>query len=72
MTHPKLHKKLFAFGIALFLISFPLLLHLEVEATDFFKHLLEFASDKGILCTFFLVGIILMLAGVLLKKLSKA
>ena len=72
MTQPKLHKKLFAFGIALFLISFPLLLHLEVEATDFFKHLLEFASDKGILCTFFLVGIILMLVGVLLKKLSKA
>lgn len=72
MTQPKLHKKLFAFGIALFLISFPLLLHLEVEATDFFKHLLEFASDKGILCTFFLVGIILMSAGLILRKITKA
>lgn len=72
MTQPKLYKKLFAFGFALFLISFPLLLVFEIESDDFVKHLNNTSSDEGVVSLFFIASFIFMFMGLIIRKLTKA
>ena len=72
MTKQPLYKKISAFGFVLLIVSFPLLIILEVETVDFLKHLQVLNSDKGILCALFSVGILLVCIGLILRKFSKA
>ena len=72
MTEQPLYKKISAFGFVLLLVSFPLIIILEVETVDFLKHLQVLNSDEGILCTLFSIGVVLVCVGLILRKFSKA
>ena len=62
-----LHKKITAFGFALFLISFPLFVVLE---TDYNKPF-DLESDQGIVTLLFITSIVLMLVGFILSKIKR-
>ncbi len=70
MTKQPLYKKISVFGFVLLLVSFPLLIILEVESVDFFKHLQALNSDEGILCALFSFGVVLVCVGLILRKFS--
>ena len=71
---PKLpiYKKLFVFGFVLLLVFFPLLILLEIEFVDFFKHLNAIISDEGIVCGMFSTGVGFVFIGMVIRLFSKA
>lgn len=70
MKH-SLHKNLFAFGFIFLLFSFPLLILLGIETTDFYIHLIDLTSDNGIICTLFSLGIVFVCIGIIIKAFTK-
>ena len=72
MTNLPLYKRFSAFGLALVLFSLPLFFLLEIETAHFLKNLQVFYSDEGVLCVFFLTGIVFFYLGIILRKFNKA
>ena len=66
MKNPPFYKKIAFFGLALFLISFPLFVVLE---TDYNKPF-ALESEQGIIMLMFITSIILMLVGFILSKIK--
>ncbi|MDA0327327.1 MAG: hypothetical protein O3C41_08535 [Bacteroidetes bacterium] len=66
MKNPPFYKKIAFFGLALFLISFPLFVVLE---TDYNKPF-DLESDQGIVTLMFITSIVLMLVGFILSKIK--
>ena len=66
MKNPPFHKKIAFFGLALFLISFPLLVVLETHYNKTF----DLESDQGIVTLMFITSIVLMLVGFILSKIK--
>ena len=62
-----LHKKITAFGFALFFISFPLYIIFD---TGYYKPF-DLESDQGIVMLLFITSIVLMLAGFILSKIKR-
>lgn len=62
-----LHKKIIAFGFALSLISFPLLIVLGTDNNKPF----DLESDQGIVTLLFITSIVLMLVGFILSKIKR-
>ena len=62
-----LHKKITAFGFALFFISFPLYIIFD---TGYYKPF-DLESDQGIVTLLFITSIVLMLAGFILSKIKR-
>ena len=70
MKH-SLHKNLFAFGLTFLLFSFPLLILLGIETTDFYIHLSDLTSDNGIICALFSLGVVFVCIGIIIKVFTK-
>lgn len=66
MKNPPFYKKIAFFGLALFLISFPLLVVLETHYNKTF----DLESDQGIVTLMFITSIVLMLVGFILSKIK--
>lgn len=64
------YKKLFAFGIALLLVSFPILVLLEVETSEFVRHLRYLSSEEGVVCLLFVLGLVLTITSFILRKFN--
>lgn len=67
----KLFKKLFIFGLVFILLSFPLLLILGVKTSEFFTHLKDLSSDKGLICALFSIGIVFVFIGLFFRVFTK-
>ena len=72
MTKYPPHKLTFVAGLVLLLVSFPLLLLLEIETVNFFSHLNYLMSDEGIECWMFSTGVGLVCIGLIIRAFSKA
>ena len=72
MTKQPLYKKISAFGFVLLLVSFPLLIIIEIKTVDFLEHLQVLNSDQGIVCALFSIGILFFCIGLILRKFNKA
>ena len=66
MKNPPFYKKIAFFGLALFLISFPLFVVLETDYNKTF----DLESDQGIVTLMFITSIVLMLVGFILSKIK--
>lgn len=62
-----LHKKIIAFGFALFFISFPLYIIFDME----YDKPLDLETDHGIVTLLFITSIVLMLVGFILSKIKR-
>ena len=71
MKQSKLHKKLFAFGISLILLTVPILILLEVDYAAFLKHFFVLDSDTSLLHSLTLIGYVLILGAFVVRKLTK-
>lgn len=67
MKTPPFYKKIAFFGLALFLISFPLFVVLETDYNIPF----DLETDQGVVTLMFITSIILMLVGFILSKIKR-
>lgn len=67
MKNPPFYKKIAFFGLALFLISFPLFVVLETDYNIPF----DLETDQGVVTLMFITSIILMLVGFILSKIKR-
>ena len=63
-----LYKKLFAFGASLLILTFPLVIILEIDSTTLLKNIFVLSSDVGLISSFFLVGFILVITAFIFRK----
>ena len=66
MKNPPFYKKIAFFGLALFLISFPLFVVLDKDYNKPF----DLETDQGVVTLMFITSIILMLVGFILSKIK--
>lgn len=67
----KLYKKLFVFGVIFHLFSIPLMFILEIQTADFYTHLSDLTSDKGIISALFFIGVVFVCIGLIIKAFTK-
>lgn len=71
MTEKPVYKKLFALERTLLFISIPVLLFFETDPQSFFEKFFLFTSEEGIVCSVFGIGLTLVCAACVLRKLTK-
>ena len=66
-----LHKRLFIFGGLIIILCLPILILLEVDSYSFFDHIFKLDTDKGVIISFFTLGVVLVGIAFILKVFKK-